>query len=101
MRRLPIVLACVFVAVKLAVAVMARLSPDSIPYALEWIVRHDAPSFWAAATTTELFFDQTRLLPRDPEAIFFDAALSVFTGLEWYLCGALIRGVMLGRKRNG
>jgi hypothetical protein len=63
-----------------------------MPLILDAIVRRDVPSMWTAAAATKLFFDQThmKLGPTDPEALFFDTALLLFTAVEWYLCGLAI-----------
>ena len=73
-----------------------------MPLVLGTIARGDVPSMWAAAAATKLFFDQShmKLGPTDPEALFFDAALLVFTVVEWYLCGVGIAWLLRRRTRD-
>ena len=102
MKRLPLVLACGLVIMKLPVIIVARVSPEHMPPLFETIARRDAPSMWAAGATTRLVFDQShmKLGPTDPEALFFDAALLLFTAVEWYICGVAIVW-LLRRGRRG
>jgi hypothetical protein len=83
---------------KLTVIVAARCSAEQVPRLLDTITRRDVPSMWAAEASTKLFFDQRRLLPTDPEALFFDGALLVFTAVEWYICGVVIEWVLKRRR---
>jgi hypothetical protein len=81
LRRLPIILGGVLIALKLVVIVLTRVSPSGVaPF--QWLISADPAPLWAAEHSTGLVFDQRRIWPTAGEALVFDGALVLFTGIE-------------------
>lgn len=98
MKRFPWILAAIVVLIKLIVIVLVSFSPNGVP-SLVWLVLADRGPMWAADTTTQLFFDQRRVWPTSGESIAFDVALLLFTAIQWYVCGLVVRWLAARRWR--
>lgn len=99
MRRLPLLFAIATILIKLVVVALIRASSD-VASGLVALALADPVPTWAAQLTTELAFDQRRIVPSAGEALTFDVALVLFSGGQAYMCGVLIKWIWSRRRRG-
>ncbi len=98
LRRLPLALFLVGLALKAILVIAWRLS--QAPVVLRAITAADPVAFKVAEWLTPLFFSQRRIMPTIAESVAFEVFLVLAFAVECLVVGFIIRGLVNRYRRQ-